>query len=118
MISAFLRGLDIVPQLASKQQMPFSAERPQLSALASLALRREWKQLQRRSSFKFATWRRSEGLATWRMLLGSSSLCLLVRMRMKGAGGNLEEGLVQHGRGVGISRSDAGLTAQVSPCVA
>ncbi|KAM6203661.1 VPS10 domain-containing receptor SorCS3 isoform 1-T1 [Sarcoramphus papa] len=34
-------------------------------------------------------------------------------MRMKGAGGNLEEGLVQHGRGVGISRSDAGLTAQV-----
>lgn len=70
MIAAFFRGLDVVPQLASKQQMPFSAERLQLSALASLPLRREWKQLQRKRSFKFAMWRRSKGLAMWRMLLG------------------------------------------------
>lgn len=41
--------------------------------------------------------------------LSSSSLCLLVWRRMKGAGGNLEEGLDCCGRGVGISHSDEAL---------
>lgn len=43
-------------------------------------------------------------------------LCFLVGLRTKGGGGSLEEGL-WHGRGVGMSHSDAGLVAQVSPCV-
>lgn len=50
--------------------------------------------------------------------LSSSSFCLLVGVRTKWAGGNLEEGLVQHGRPLGISCSDAGVMAQVSPCIA
>lgn len=110
MISAFLRGLGIVPQLARKRQMPFSVERLQLSAFASLALRRELNQLQMKRSFIFAMWRRSKGLTMWRTLLGlrahsSSSLCLLVEVRTKGAGGNSEEGLVWHGRGMSVSCS-------------
>ncbi|KAK4820924.1 hypothetical protein QYF61_008645 [Mycteria americana] len=44
----------------------------------------------------------------------SSSLCLLVGLRTKGAGGSLEEGLVRHGRSVRISCSDAGLMAQLN----
>jgi len=39
------QGPDIIPQLAREQQMPFSAEGPQLSALASPALKRWCKQM-------------------------------------------------------------------------
>lgn len=38
--------------------------------------------------------------------LSSSSLCVLVWRRMKGAGGSLEEGVVHRGRAVRISHSD------------
>lgn len=41
--------------------------------------------------------------------VSSSSLCLLVWRRTKGAGGSLEEGFVCRGKGVGISHSDEAL---------
>jgi len=46
------------------------------------------------------------------------SLCVLVGLRMKEAGGSLEKGLLWCGGGVGISHANAGLTAQVSLSIA
>lgn len=98
MISAFLRELGIVPQLASKHKMPFCRKAtavcpcfPGPQDRGGTAAKEEVPQTckvvekQKLSNGEDASALRA---------LSSFYLCLLLGVRVKGAGDNLEEGLV------------------------